>query len=229
MQGLGLALAARRWAEGRELTPQARRELLLRHLGHFNTQAHMGGFVIGMVCRLEAEGRGSDPKAVRLKDAVSRSLAAVGDALFWGTLRPGAAALGALVGLVLERAGLSPGAAWTAAAAAALVAFNAPALWARWAGLGIGYRGGESLALDLARIPWQGWIVKARRAGFVLAMGCALIMLFYPVENRRLGGVLTAAVAAAFFAGKAKGFPAWALYGATVLGAAAAAQVGWIG
>ena len=154
MQGLGLALAARRWAEGRALSPQARRELLLRHLGHFNTQAHMGGFAIGMVCRLEAEGRGADPKAVRLKDAVSRSLAAIGDALFWGTLRPAAAALGALAGLALEHAGLAPGPAWSAGAAAALAAFNGPP-GARWAGLRIGYRGRKP-GPGIGALPWQG-------------------------------------------------------------------------
>lgn len=227
MQGLGLAFALQ---GGRRLPAGQRRGVLLRHLGHFNTQPHMAGFVIGMLLRLEDDGRGEEPQAAGLKDAVSRSLAAIGDVLFWGTLRPIAAALGVLIGLGLTWAGMAPEAAWPAGVAGLLLIFNLPALTARWAGLGIGYRGGAGLALELARLPWQRWIRRLRLAGAALAVGCASIMLFYHQrENPRLGALGAAAAAGAYYAGGARAIPAWALYGATCLAGVLAARAGWLG
>ncbi len=99
MQGQGLAFALRpvaRRLAGRD--GEAR--WLARHLGYFNTHPVLAAYALGAVARLEEDralGEGPPEEAIeRAKAALGSALAAVGDALFWSTLRPLAAAIGVL-------------------------------------------------------------------------------------------------------------------------------------
>lgn len=97
MQGQGFAFALRpvaRRLAGRE----GEAAWLARHLGYFNTHPVMASYALGAVARLEedrAAGLGPDePTLDRVKASLGPALAAVGDPLFWSTLRPFAAATG---------------------------------------------------------------------------------------------------------------------------------------
>ena len=95
MQGQGFAMALRPLA--RRLAAAARvgeGEWLGRHMGYFNTNPPLAGCALGVAARFESEAAGtSRPALDTVKSALGAGLAAVGDSLFWTTLRPLAALL----------------------------------------------------------------------------------------------------------------------------------------
>ncbi|HET7319155.1 MAG TPA: PTS system mannose/fructose/sorbose family transporter subunit IID [Nitrospirota bacterium] len=75
-------------------------ERLKVHLEYFNTQPYLASFIMGAAVRLEEEratGRTEAPDVSRLKAALMAPLGALGDSLFWGALKPLAAAAAAAV------------------------------------------------------------------------------------------------------------------------------------
>jgi PTS system mannose-specific IID component len=94
MQGQGFALALRPVAR-RLAPPAAEAHWLEGHMGYFNTNPPLAGCALGVVARFECEAAGGPPPALEsVKSALGAGLAAVGDSLFWSTLRPLAAVLG---------------------------------------------------------------------------------------------------------------------------------------
>jgi len=68
-------------------------ERAARHAAGFNTTPAMAPCVIGAVARMESDGE--SPEAIsRVRDSGASSLAAIGDQLFWGSIRPSAALAG---------------------------------------------------------------------------------------------------------------------------------------
>lgn len=103
-----------------------------RHLGYFNTHPYFAPLVAGTILRLEERRQTGDELTVdadSYKKMVMAPLAAMGDALFWGGVRP----LAALVGLLVA----SQGSLW--APVVFLVLFNLPHLFFRGGGLLLGY------------------------------------------------------------------------------------------
>lgn len=106
-QGLGwahaIAPALRRLYPARA----ERLERLAEHTAFFNTQPTFASLALGAAAKLEEEraaGMGGDASSMaRLKAALGSTLAAVGDRLFWFTLRPFAASLGILLAMVFPR------------------------------------------------------------------------------------------------------------------------------
>jgi PTS system mannose-specific IID component len=178
MQNIGFLLAIqpalRRLHRGEALVEACR-----RHAAYFNTHPYMAGYILGVAVRMEEEiaaGREASPEAKKLvglvKNRLASPLAAVGDALYWETLRP-------LFSLVAVSAILvAPGdVRWGLAGVAAfLAAFSVPALGTRWAGIGRGHRHGVEVVEVLKRLDLQGTIRLARRLG-LFAVG-ALTVLF---------------------------------------------------
>ena len=108
------------------------KESCRRHLGYFNTHPYFAPMVAGTVLRLEAKrhiGEESAVDADAYKKMVMAPFAAMGDALFWGGVRP----LAALIGLLVA----SQGSLW--APVVFLVLFNLPHLFFRGGGLILGY------------------------------------------------------------------------------------------
>ena len=137
MQGHGFAYALRpvaRLVAGRE----GENRWLARHLGYFNTNPALVGCALGVVSRLETDSRAQDQAtAIRLdhlKMALGAGLAAVGDSLFWSTLRPLAAVLGIL--WFLEGSAYGP--------LIFLLLYNSFHVYVRFRGVFVGNRAGLS-------------------------------------------------------------------------------------
>ena len=130
MQGQGFAMALRPVA--RRLAAAARvdeGEWLRRHMGYFNTNPPLAGCALGVAARFESEAAGTARPALdTVKAALGAGLAAVGDSLFWTTLRPLAAMLGVL--WFLEGSRLGP--------ILFLLLYNSFHLYARFRGVFLG-------------------------------------------------------------------------------------------
>lgn len=140
-QGVGWVFALQPALEALYRDPAERRERLAEHTAYFNTQPTLASLALGAVAQLEeqrAAGAGPDAAAMaRVKAALGSTLAALGDRLFWFSLRPFAAVLGVLVALA------RPGTAWGAVALWACYA--SVHLGVRFAGVGWGYAGGPAV------------------------------------------------------------------------------------
>lgn len=131
LQNLGffyLILPGLRSIYGDEIPAEVRE----RHGAYFNTHPYFAPLVAGTILRLEARSCAGEDLAVEAdtyKNMVMAPFAAMGDALFWGGIRP----LAALIGLLLA----SQGSLW--APVVFLVLFNLPHLLFRGIGLILGY------------------------------------------------------------------------------------------
>lgn len=138
-QGLGWAWALEPALDRIYPDPGQRRERLCAHTAFFNTQPTLASLALGAVAALEeqrAEGSAVDAEAVaRVKSALGSSLAALGDRLFWFTLRPVAACVGVLLALNGQPYG----------ALVMWACYNSVHLGLRFAGVGWGYREGPQV------------------------------------------------------------------------------------
>lgn len=103
-----------------------------KHSEYFNTHPYFAPLVAGTILRLEERSHAGEDLAVdagTYKKMVMAPFAAMGDALFWGGVRP----LAALIGLLIA----SQGSLW--APVVFLILFNLPHLFFRGAGLLLGY------------------------------------------------------------------------------------------
>lgn len=182
MQGLGFAFAIAPALRKAHPDAAAFHEALKRHSGYFNTQPYMAGFILGVVARLESDRHAAKDEAriTAIKTAMASALAGIGDALFWGTLRPFCAILALGVWLTLAGAGLGGAQAMAAALLAYLLAFNIPAMIVRWQGLSVGYAAGDKIVDEIKRFHWQERIRWLRRAGRTLAVVITLSALVVP-------------------------------------------------
>lgn len=127
---------------------EARGKALQRHLGFFSTHPVLSGYVLGLVARLEerlAQGADADDGRIeQMKRAMASPLAAMGDPLFWVTLRPLAGLVGVL-GMVLTPLADPAGPDWRVLVCPllSLLTYNAVALPFRFAGVPRGYASAE--------------------------------------------------------------------------------------
>jgi PTS system mannose-specific IID component len=171
-QGLGWAWclqpALRRLVPDRE----ARTALLAEHTAYFNTQPTLASVALGAVAGLEeqrAQGAVDADTIARVKGVLGSALAAVGDRLFWFTLRPFAACLG----LLFAAQGSWHGAVvmW--------VCYNALHLGMRHRGILWGYRGGPGVMGDGLREALERLIGRVAVMGAML-VGVLTAMLMVP-------------------------------------------------
>lgn len=200
----------------------------LRHLEAFNTQPCAAGLIVGACAALEgraaAGDAGAGERARAFKNSIGAALAGSADALFWGALRPLAAAAAALIGVVLYRENAaSP---FLAGAAAGLLVFNVPALTARWLGVARGLAAGDAAALEACSLPAQTWISVARWTALALTLAACAAALELP-ELRAHAALAAAALAFGAAFSRAAGGPLKLVAAAGVLGAAASIALGW--
>jgi PTS system mannose-specific IID component len=106
--------------------------ILQRYIGYFNTHPYLSAWVAGTTLRLEERHRAGEASSIdaeAFQKMVMAPYAAIGDALFWGALRP----LSAVAGLFLAVQGIT----WAPLVMLAL--FNVPHLLCRMAGWVLGY------------------------------------------------------------------------------------------
>ena len=115
-----------------------------RHLEFFNTQPFLATPIMGITAAMEekkANGADiSDQTISGVKVGLMGPLAGVGDPIFWGTLRPITAALGA--SFAISGSILGP--------IIFFVLFNFVRLWVRWYGIKYGYSKGTDIVQDVA-------------------------------------------------------------------------------
>jgi PTS system mannose-specific IID component len=172
-QGLGWAFALAPALERIEPDRERRLDRLAEHTAYFNTQPTMASLALGVVAGLEerrAAGYGPDMDGMgRIKNVLGASLAAIGDRLFWFTLRP----LVACLGLILAMGG-SP-----AGAAVLWVGYNLAHQGMRGAGVFWGYRLGPGLLSGSLRQRLEG-LVRAWGVIGAAAVGAVTAVVLVP-------------------------------------------------
>ncbi len=148
------------------------------HVGYFNTHPYLAPSVIGAAIRMELErSEGKEPEIgiADFKEMVASPYAAVGDALFWGGLRPlaaGIALLLAIKGLVI-------------APVVFLILFNALPLWFRIAGFLSGYELGLRSVEFLQRRKLPDLAIRLKEAAVVLLGGVAAFLVFQLLDGKQ--------------------------------------------
>lgn len=114
---------------------EERKQAIKRHLEFFNTQPFVAAPILGVTLAMEeqrANGAEIDDAAINgIKVGLMGPLAGVGDPIFWGTVRPVFAALGA--GIAMSGSLLGP--------LLFFVLFNVVRLLTRYYGVAYGYKG----------------------------------------------------------------------------------------
>lgn len=120
------------------------KKALKRHLEFFNTQPFIAAPIMGITAAMEeqkANGLPIDDSSISgVKVGLMGPLAGVGDPIFWGTLRPVLAALGASV--AMGGSILGP--------ILFFVLFNAIRLATKWYGIQYGYAKGTDIVSDMS-------------------------------------------------------------------------------
>lgn len=119
-----------------------RQDAMKRHLEFFNTHPFVTAPILGVTAAMEEEranGAPIDDAAINsIKVGLMGPLAGVGDPVFWGTLRPVVAALGASLALTGSIAG----------PIIFFLVFNAVRLAVRYYGIQYGYKKGTDIVKD---------------------------------------------------------------------------------
>ena len=142
MQAIGFCVALlpalRKLYQGEEL-----KAAMKRHLEFFNTQPFLASPIMGITAAMEekkANGAEIEEATISgVKVGLMGPLAGVGDPIFWGTLRPVLAALGA--GIALTGSIMGP--------LIFFVAFNAIRIATNWYGVMYGYDKGTELVDEM--------------------------------------------------------------------------------
>jgi len=138
----------------------ARRQAIKRHLEFFNTHPYVAAPVLGVTLAMEeqrANGAEIDDGAINgLKVGLMGPLAGVGDPIFWGTVRPVFAALGA--GIAMSGSLLGP--------LLFFVLFNVVRLLTLYYGVAYGYRKGVDIVKDMG----GGFLQKLTEGASILGL-----------------------------------------------------------
>ena len=220
MQNLGFAYAVDPALRALYPEPARREEALARHLGFFNCHPYMAAAILGgAIHHEERVASGAEPggQPLRFKQTLQGPLAALGDGFFWTALRPFFGAVAALGGFL---------AGWPAVVGA-IASYNVIHLVLRIHLFVAGYREGDAIVSDIARL---GLPVAADRLRAAGAAVCGVAAAAIIARSAALGGLSFGALAAASavvgYAALSRGarlLPA--AYAAALFGAAASAVV----
>lgn len=137
-----------------------RRQAIKRHLEFFNTHPYVAAPILGVTLAMEEQrsnGAPIDDAAINgLKVGLMGPLAGVGDPIFWGTVRPVFAALGA--GIAMSGSLLGP--------LLFFVLFNIVRLLTLYYGVSYGYRKGVDIVKDMG----GGFLQKLTEGASILGL-----------------------------------------------------------
>ena len=175
-QGLGWAWRLQPALERLYPDPEDCTARLAEHTAYFNTQPTLASVALGAVAGLEerrAQGEPLDADTLgRVKGVLGSALAAVGDRLFWFTLRPFVACLGIIFALA---------ASWQGAVVM-WAAYNLVHLGMRWRGVHWGYERGPAVLGTGLRENLDALVTRLGTLGAAL-VGIATAMLLVPRGN----------------------------------------------
>ena len=86
-------------------TEEDRRSFLRRHLKFFNAHPYFASYALGAIARVEEEitnNKADLHQVEKLRNALIGPLGALGDQMFWGTIKPAAILLGVIAVLVTQ-------------------------------------------------------------------------------------------------------------------------------
>lgn len=152
-------------------------EACRRHLEFFNTNPYMASAIIGASIRLEEDGA-SDEDIKGLKSALMGAYGALGDSLFWSSLRPLAAVCGVTFALL--------GFVW-AAPVVFLVVYNLPHIFIRGYGMIMGHRMGIGIVSTIMLLDIPGKAQRIKK-GIMFLSGVLLSLLFHILSGRGESG-----------------------------------------
>jgi len=142
------------------------------HLEYFNTHPFMASPVLGTILDLElrrSRGESSYLGVQEFKGMVMAPYAAIGDALFWGAVRPLAAGVALFFAV--------RGSLW--APVVYLLLFNLPHLWFRVGGLLQGYCTGLRVAEIIQRQHLPDLALRLKEVAVVLLGGLSAYLVFF--------------------------------------------------
>ena len=124
--------------------PEDKEAFLKRHLHYFNAHPYFSSFALGAVARLEEKAcveKWTDFAPIeKFKFRLSSPLGAIGDRLFWGTIKPVASILGVFLALVGGIIG----------PIAMFILYNIPHIFIRYYGVFHGYKKGFDIVSELS-------------------------------------------------------------------------------
>ncbi|HGJ5882169.1 PTS mannose transporter subunit IID [Arsenophonus sp.] len=139
---------------------EERKQAIKRHLEFFNTHPYVAAPVLGVTIAMEeqrANGADIDDGAINgIKVGLMGPLAGVGDPIFWGTVRPVFAALGA--GIAMSGSLLGP--------LLFFILFNLVRLLTRYYGVTYGYKKGLDIVHDMR----GGFLQKMTEGASILGL-----------------------------------------------------------
>ncbi|MBC8950165.1 PTS mannose transporter subunit IID [Xenorhabdus sp. TS4] len=139
---------------------EERKQALKRHMEFFNTHPYVAAPILGVTMAMEeqrANGADIDDGAINgIKVGLMGPLAGVGDPIFWGTVRPVFAALGA--GIAMSGSLLGP--------ILFFLLFNLVRLLTRYLGVAYGYKKG----LDIVKDMGGGFLQKMTEGASILGL-----------------------------------------------------------
>ncbi len=172
-QGLGWAYSLQPVIDRLYPRGSERSERLAEHTAYFNTQPTLASVALGAAAALEEQraqnGSVDFDTMARVKGVLGSALAAIGDRLFWFTLRPFAACLG----LIFATRG-----AWLGAALM-WASYNSLHLMIRFRGVAWGYRGGPAVLGGGLRSALERLVTRLAVMGSIL-VGILTALLLVP-------------------------------------------------
>lgn len=155
MQNLGFAYAMISLLRHRKMPDREAEEMLVRHLQRFSTHPYLSAPLLGSILRMEEDRPDGEDAApiTAVKQSLMGPYAAIGDAFFWGSLRPCAGICAA-------------GLAWLGcvfAPAVFLLMYSPPHILVRWRGFFEGYRGGKQGIAAIRAMDLPGVTGRIRR------------------------------------------------------------------
>jgi PTS system mannose-specific IID component len=170
---------------------EERSQAMTRHLEYFNTHPYMASFVLGAILKMEEEKQElPKPKQKQKEDEISAlkvgmmgPIAAMGDNLFWATIRPYCALIA--VTLVLSHAFQIKGQYWIIPLLFLLV-YNVAHVGLRLVGFWQGYRQGDQVVLTLRKYGFQE-AIRGLRLASILLLAVLIVFVNLSVLQREVG------------------------------------------
>ncbi|HVZ80813.1 MAG TPA: PTS system mannose/fructose/sorbose family transporter subunit IID [bacterium] len=171
--------------------PADRAQAMTRHLEYFNTHPYMASFVLGAVLKMEEEKQGLPPAQQKqkeeeisaLKVGMMGPIAAMGDNLFWATIRPYCALIA--VTLVISRSFPVEGQFWIMPLLF-LSVYNIGHVGLRLVGFLQGYRMGDQVVLSLRKFGFQE-AIRGLRLASILLLGVLIVFVNLSIPGTQVG------------------------------------------